>query len=145
MYRTLPIIPHFPWHTGRRAISLQTGGRFSLAGGPSEPIQGTTMTTAALPRRNLLLHLNIQALEEILMEFDHGDGVYFYDRKGRRYLDFLAEIFNCNLGHGNRRVIDAIRKQAEKSCCVTPVFMTEERVQLAEALSKRTPGDLNKC
>jgi taurine---2-oxoglutarate transaminase len=103
------------------------------------------MTTAALPRRNLLLPWTIQEREEILMEFDHGDGVYFYDRKGKRYLDFLAEIFNCNLGHGNRRVIDAIRKQAEKSCCVSPVFLTEERVALADALSKRTPGDLNKC
>jgi taurine--2-oxoglutarate transaminase len=103
------------------------------------------MTTATLPRRHLLLPWTVQEREDPLMEFDHGDGVYFFDRKGRRYLDFLAQIFNCNLGHNNRRVIDAIRKQAEKSCCVTPIFVTEERTALAEALSKRTPGDLNKC
>jgi taurine--2-oxoglutarate transaminase len=103
------------------------------------------MTTASLPRRHLLLPWTIQEREDTLMEFDHGDGVYFFDRKGRRYLDFLAQIFNCNLGHNNRRVVEAICKQAEKSCCVSPVFVTEERAALGEALSKQTPGDLNKC
>ena len=51
----------------------------------------------------------------VLPEFDRGEGVYFYDRKGRRYLDFLSQLFNCNLGHGNRAVIDAIRRQAERA------------------------------
>src|SRR5205085_12031748 len=73
------------------------------------------------------------------------EGVYFYDAKGRRYLDFLSQLFNCNLGHGNRRVIEAIQQQANRYCCVSPQLLTEERVAFARALSQRTPGDLNKC
>jgi taurine--2-oxoglutarate transaminase len=103
------------------------------------------MTTLASPRKHLFLPWTVQEREERLMEFDHGEGVYFFDRQGRRYLDFMSQIFNCNLGHGNRRVIEAVQKQAERSCCVSPVFLTEERVALAEALTRRTPGDLNKC
>jgi taurine--2-oxoglutarate transaminase len=93
----------------------------------------------------LLLPWTIQQREERLMEFDHGEGVYFWDRQGRRYLDFMSQLFHCNLGHGNRRVIEAIREQAGRSCCTSPVFLTDQRVALAEALTQRTPGDLNKC
>ncbi len=103
------------------------------------------MTRLAEPRRHLLLPWTVQEREDPVLEFDRGEGVYFYDRQGRRYLDFLAQLFNCNLGHGNRRVIEAIQKQAERACCVTPQVLTEERVALAEALSRRTPGDLNHC
>jgi taurine--2-oxoglutarate transaminase len=95
-------------------------------------------------RRHLLLPWTIQEREDPVLEFDHGEGVYFFDRQGRRYLDFMSQLFNCNLGHGNRRVIDAIQRQAERACCVSPQVLTEERIGLADALAKRTPGDLNK-
>jgi taurine--2-oxoglutarate transaminase len=103
------------------------------------------MTPLASPRKHLFIPWAVQEREDRLLEVDRGDGVYFFDRQGRRYLDMLAQIFNCNLGHNNRRVIDAIKKQAEKICCVSPILLTEERVALADALTQRTPGDLNKC
>ncbi len=97
------------------------------------------------PRRNFLFPWTVQEREDPVLEFDHAEGVYFYDRQGRRYLDFLSQVFHCNLGHGNRRVIEAIKKQAEHSCCVTPQIMTPERVALSRALAQRTPGDLGRC
>lgn len=103
------------------------------------------MTPLASPRKHLFIPWAVQERENRLLEVDHGDGVYFFDRQGRRYLDMLAQIFNCNLGHNNRRVIEAIQKQAEKICCVSPTLLTEERVAVADALTQRTPGDLNKC
>jgi taurine--2-oxoglutarate transaminase len=103
------------------------------------------MTPTTSPRRHLLLPWTVQEREDPVMEFDHGEGVYFFDRQGRRYLDFLSQLFHCNLGHGNRRVIDAIRSQAERACCVSPQFVTEERVALAEALTRRAPAGLTKC
>ncbi|MFN4260312.1 MAG: aminotransferase class III-fold pyridoxal phosphate-dependent enzyme [Gemmataceae bacterium] len=103
------------------------------------------MTTMTSPRQHILLPWTVQEREDPVLEFDHGEGVYFHDKQGRRYLDFLSQLFNCNLGHGNRRVIEAIQRQAEKACCVTPTVLTDERSALAEALSEKTPGDLNKC
>jgi taurine--2-oxoglutarate transaminase len=87
----------------------------------------------------------VQEREDPVLEFERAEGVYFYDRHGRPYLDFLAQVFNCNLGHGNRRVIEAIQRQAESACCVTPQFVTAERVAIAAELAQRTPGDLTKC
>ena len=103
------------------------------------------MTTVASPRRHLFLPWTVQEREDSIIDFERGDGVYFYDHQGKRYLDFLSQLFNCNLGHGNRRVIEAIQRQAEKACCVSPQVLTAERVALADALAQRTPGDLNKC
>jgi taurine--2-oxoglutarate transaminase len=103
------------------------------------------MTSPAVGRRHLFLPWAVQEREDPVLELDHGEGVYFYDRQGRRYLDFLSQLFHCNLGHGNRRVIEAIQRQAERACCVSPQVLTPERAALAEALTRRTPGDLNKC
>src|SRR5262249_5727306 len=104
----------------------------------------TPKSAGTVPRKHLFLPWTVQERETFVLDFDHGDGVYFFDSKGRRYLDLLAQIFNCNLGHNNRRVIEAIKKQAEKSLCVSPILLTEERVAAADALTQRTPGDLNK-
>src|SRR5438270_5476117 len=103
------------------------------------------MTKVESPRRHLLLPWTVQEREDPVLEFDHGEGVYFWDRQGRRYLDFLSQLFHCNLGHGNRRVIEAIGRQAEKTCCVSPQVLTPERTALAEALARRAPGDLSAC
>src|SRR5438445_77068 len=100
------------------------------------------MAPAAPSREHLFLPWTVQEREDPVLEFDRGEGVYFYDRQGRRYLDFLAQLFNCNLGHGNRRVIEAIQRQAERACCVSPQVLTEERGRLGAALARRTPGDL---
>lgn len=96
-------------------------------------------------RRNLLLPWTVQEREDPVLEFDHGEGVYFFDRQGRRYLDFLSQLFNCSLGHGNGRIIEAIKRQAEKACCVSPQVLTAERAELAGRLAQLAPGDLSRC
>jgi taurine--2-oxoglutarate transaminase len=103
------------------------------------------MTDRNSPRRHLLLPWTVQEREDPVLEFDRGAGVYFYDRQGRRYLDFLSQLFHVNLGHGNRRVIEAITQQAERACCVSPQVLTAERAALAQALAQRAPGDLDAC
>jgi adenosylmethionine-8-amino-7-oxononanoate aminotransferase len=103
------------------------------------------MATSASGREHLLLPWTVQEREDPVLEFGRAEGVYFFDRRGKPYLDFLSQLFHGNLGHGNRRVIAAIQRQAERSCCVSPQFVTEERAALAAELAKRTPGDLNAC
>src|ERR1700752_3985583 len=103
------------------------------------------MSMRESPRSHLLLPWTVQEREDPVLEFDHGEGMYFFDRQGRCYLDFLSQLFQGNLGHGNRRVIEATRRQAERSCCVSPQVLTPERAALAEALARRAPGDLDRC
>jgi taurine--2-oxoglutarate transaminase len=103
------------------------------------------MSTLVTPRQHYLLPWTVQEREDPVLVFDRGEGVYFFDREDRCYLDFLSQLFHCNLGHNNRRVIGAIQRQAERACCVSPQVLTEGRAALAAELARRTPGDLTKC
>jgi taurine---2-oxoglutarate transaminase len=75
---------------------------------------------------------------------DRAEGVYFWDPDGKRYLDFNSQLMSINIGHGNKRVADAIAEQAHKLAFAAPQFATEVRGRLGELLAEVTPGDLKK-
>jgi len=74
---------------------------------------------------------------------DHAEGIYFWDPDGKRYIDFNSQLMSVNIGHGDRRVADAIAEQAHKLAFAAPQFATEVRGRLGEMLAELTPGDLN--
>ena len=76
--------------------------------------------------------------------FDHGQGVYFWDPDGKRYIDFNSQLMSVNIGHGDGRVADAIAEQAHRLAFAAPQFATEVRGRLGELLAELTPGNLNK-
>ena len=49
-------------------------------------------------------------LTEIVVE--RGEGVYLFDEKGKRYLDFTSGIAVTNTGHCHPKVVEAIQRQA---------------------------------
>jgi taurine--2-oxoglutarate transaminase len=71
-----------------------------------------------------------------------GEGRYFWDYNGKRYLDFASQLINLSLGHGHPRLIAAIKEQADKLCTIGPPMATEARSTLARLLAEVTPGDL---
>ncbi len=73
-----------------------------------------------------------------------ADGVYLWDAEGRRYLDFSSQLMNVNIGHGNPRVVAAIKEQADRLQCVAPAFASEPRGELGRMLAEIAPGDLRK-
>ena len=75
---------------------------------------------------------------------DRAEGVYLYTPEGQRILDFNSQLMSVNIGHGDRRVIDAITAQATKLQYVQPAFATEPRARLGKKLSEILPGDLDK-
>ena len=75
---------------------------------------------------------------------DRAEGVYLYTPEGRRILDFNSQLMSVNIGHGDRRVIDAITAQAMKLQFVQPAFATEPRARLGAKLAEILPGDLDK-
>jgi taurine--2-oxoglutarate transaminase len=74
-----------------------------------------------------------------------GEGVYFYDESGVRYLDFSSQLFNVNLGYGNRQIIKAIKQQADELTYIGPNFATPAKLRLGELVAEVTPGDLAKA
>jgi hypothetical protein len=68
-----------------------------------------------------------------------AEGIYFYDDKGKAYIDFSSQLMCSNLGHKNQAVIEAIVKQAEKLPYIVPSFANEATMAAVEALQTVMP------
>ena len=103
----------------------------------------TSEEIVALTRAHTLFSWSVQsALDPIAI--DRAEGVYLYTPEGDRILDFNSQLMSVNIGHGDRRVIDAISAQANQLQFVQPAFATEIRARLGAKLAKILPGDMDK-
>jgi acetylornithine aminotransferase len=73
--------------------------------------------------------------------FAHGAGAWLTDTAGKKYLDALAGIAVCNLGHAHPAVTAALRDQAGKLLHVSNWFEIPEQTQLAERLCRLASMD----
>lgn len=72
------------------------------------------------------------ALERV----SHAQGIHVWDTSGRRYIDVTSGPVAVNIGHGNERVLRAMREQAERVCFAYPsAFESESNVRLTEKLT----------
>ena len=74
------------------------------------------------------------------VEFVRGEGLRLWDADGAEYLDFLAGISVCNVGHCHPRVVEAVRAQAGTLMHVSNLFFTRPMAALAERLTARSIG-----
>ncbi len=77
------------------------------------------------------------------VEFVEGHGMKLTGDDGREYLDFLAGIGVCSLGHGNSAVLSALEVQTKKLMHVSNYFYIEQRGQVAALLSKLANDDVD--
>jgi taurine---2-oxoglutarate transaminase len=75
---------------------------------------------------------------------DHAEGVYMYAADGRRYLDFNSQLMGVNIGHGDKRVLEAVVEQGQRLPYVSPFFAYEARALLGRKLAQLFPGDIEK-
>ena len=72
-----------------------------------------------------------------------GEGSYFWDSTGKKYLDFTSQLVNLNIGHQHPKLVAAIQEQAGKLCTVAPPFANASRSEAARLITELAPGDLN--
>ncbi len=82
----------------------------------------------------------MQTYSRAPVEFVRGQGTLLWDAEGREYLDFLAGISVCSVGHCHPAVVDAVREQCGRLIHVSNLFYTEPMVRLAERLSESSLG-----
>jgi taurine---2-oxoglutarate transaminase len=70
-------------------------------------------------------------------------GIHFWTPEGKRFIDFNSQLMSVNIGHGDERVINAIKEQAETLCYANPFMATEPRARLGAKLAEITPGDID--
>lgn len=76
---------------------------------------------------------------------DRGEGIYFWDTDGKRYIDWSSQLINVNVGHSHPHVVKAIQDHVARISFAYPSIATEARGRLGELLSEVTPGNLTKA
>lgn len=73
--------------------------------------------------------------------FVKGEGVWLWDDRGERYLDALAGVAVCGLGHCHPRLTRAICEQAGTLIHTSNLFHIEKQERLAERLTELSGMD----
>ena len=92
------------------------------------------MSLASVSRMEAKLLLPTYERQPIL--FVRGRGVYLWDSRGKRYLDFLSGIGVNALGHNHPAIQAAIKRQASKLIHVSNLFFHEYQAELARLLTE---------
>jgi acetylornithine/succinyldiaminopimelate/putrescine aminotransferase len=82
----------------------------------------------------------------LAIEISHAKGSFIYDSKNKAYLDFVAGVSACPLGHNHPKVVNAIKTQLDKymHVMVYGEYIQEPAVELAKLLAQHLPKPLEK-
>jgi acetylornithine/succinyldiaminopimelate/putrescine aminotransferase len=79
------------------------------------------------------------------IEIEHAEGIYLYAPGGKQYIDLVAGVSVSALGHGHPRVVEAVKKQAERymHLMVYGEYVQSPQVLLAQRLTSLLPPSLS--
>ena len=83
-------------------------------------------------------------LPDEAMLFERGEGIYVWNKEGRRFIDAFAGLAVVNVGHGRPEIAEAVRAQTSALAYypTTRQFSNRPAAELAAKLAQITPGDL---
>lgn len=97
-------------------------------------------------QRSLFLqHVAQTSAAPIALDIIKAKGTTITDRDGKKYLDLIAGISVCNIGHSHPKVVKAIKKQVDDylHILVYGEMIESPQVQYARLLSEQLPKSLN--
>ena len=68
------------------------------------------------------------------LELTGGEGAWFTTQGGDRWLDLGSLSYQINAGHGNKRIVEAIKRQADDLCVAGPNAVFPAKIELANRL-----------
>ena len=82
----------------------------------------------------------------IAMEISKAEGLYIYDNNNKAYLDFVAGVSACPLGHNHPKVIRAIKEQLDSymHVMVYGEYIQKSSLELTKLLANNLPDPLEK-
>lgn len=82
----------------------------------------------------------------LAMQVSHARGSYIYDINNKAYLDFVAGVSACTLGHQHPKVTQAIKDQLDKYAHVMVYgeYIQDPAVEFCKLLAENLPAELNK-
>ena len=97
------------------------------------------------PKSDFLTYQAQTTTHPLAMEIAHAEGAYIYDKNGKSYLDFVAGVSACSLGHKPKVVVDAIKKQVDSymHVMVYGEYIQDTPLALSKLLAENIPNPLN--
>ncbi|MDB9960714.1 aspartate aminotransferase family protein [Oceanihabitans sp.] len=82
----------------------------------------------------------------LALEVSHAEGSYIYDTNNTAYLDFVAGVSACTLGHRHPKVVTAIQEQLDRylHVMVYGEYIQKPAVELTQLLANHLPKNLEK-
>ena len=95
-------------------------------------------------RELFLRHVAQTSEAPLALEMVRASGCSMWDSDGKEYIDLISGISVCNVGHGNRQVIDAVKQQAESymHLMVYGELVESPQVKFAVRLTENLPAGL---
>ena len=80
----------------------------------------------------------------LAMEISHAKGSFIFDKNGKTYLDFVAGVSACSLGHSHPKVVNAIKEQADQylHVMVYGEYIQEPALELSKLIASHLPEPL---
>jgi acetylornithine/succinyldiaminopimelate/putrescine aminotransferase len=96
-------------------------------------------------RQLFLQHVAQTSDAPLALEIVRAEGQYLWDASGKRYLDLIAGISVCNVGHSHPAVVAAVQRQAAEymHLMVYGEFVESPQVQYAAMLTDHLPAPLD--
>lgn len=102
--------------------------------------------TRMISHKELFLLNNAQtSTSPNMLEIAYAEGLYMYDKSGKKYMDLVSGFAVSNIGHRHPKVLDAIRAQLDKYLHLTVYgeFVQSPMVLFAQKLISVLPEQLN--
>jgi len=82
----------------------------------------------------------------LAMEISHAEGSFIYDKNQKKYLDFVAGVSACSLGHRHPKVVEAIKKQLDRymHVMVYGEYIQKPALELTQLLANYLPKHIEK-
>jgi acetylornithine/succinyldiaminopimelate/putrescine aminotransferase len=82
----------------------------------------------------------------LAMEISYAEGSYIYDQNKTPYLDFVAGVSACSLGHRHPKIVAAIKKQLDSymHVMVYGEYIQSPAVELSKLLASHLPSKIDK-
>lgn len=96
-------------------------------------------------RQLFLRHVAQTSESSLQFEIERAEGIFFYDSKGRAYIDLVSGVSVSALGHGHPAVVQAVKDQVDRymHTMVYGEFVQSPQVAYARWLAERLPGSLD--
>jgi acetylornithine/succinyldiaminopimelate/putrescine aminotransferase len=96
-------------------------------------------------RTSFLDHLGQTNQSPYLIDVDRAEGIYIWDKTGKRYMDMIAGVAVNNVGHNHPLVIDAIKTQVDRHLHVMVYgeYIQDAQLAFSDSLRSILPSSLN--